>query len=76
MWVRHGVLNAREGADPDAPLTAAGSKAMLVTALLHPRKAKRMGGTSMLTLTGDTSVLDRYAALLDEFDPAFSLVTP
>lgn len=76
MWVRRGVLNAREGADPDAPLTATGSKAMLVTALLHPRKAKRMGGTSMLTLTGDTSVLDRYAALLDEFDPAFSLVTP
>jgi alkyl sulfatase BDS1-like metallo-beta-lactamase superfamily hydrolase len=76
MWVRRGVLNARQGTAPDAPLTVAGSKAMLVTALLHPRKAKRMGGTSMLTLSGDTSVLDRYAALLDEFDPAFSLVTP
>ena len=76
MWVRNGVLNARRGAAPDAQLTVSGTKAGLVTTLLHPLKARRMSGTSQLSFTGDTSVLEDYGALLDDFDPAFNLVTP
>jgi alkyl sulfatase BDS1-like metallo-beta-lactamase superfamily hydrolase len=76
MWVRHGVLNAREGTAEDAQLTVAGTKAGLVTTLLQPLKARRMSGTSQLSFTGDTAVLARYGALLDAFDPSFALITP
>ncbi|MFB7718836.1 alkyl/aryl-sulfatase [Nocardia sp. NPDC056100] len=76
MWIRHGVLNARPGTSADAQLTITGPKALMVAALLEPAAATGLAEDGKITLDGDTAILDTYASLLDEFDPAFAIVTP
>lgn len=76
MRVRHGVLNARRGRSSDAKLTLSGGKPSLVAALLKPADTAALVESGELTLDGDASLLEDYAALLVEFDPAFPMVTP
>lgn len=76
MWIRNGVLNARRSHVPGAALTVAGEKAAIAMVLLAPAVAKAWVDAGTLTAVGDLGVLDSYAEVLDEFDPAFNLVTP
>ena len=76
MWVRRGVLNAREGASSDTQLTVTGPKAALAGVLLQPADADRLAQAGKVELDGDAGVLKTYAALLDDFDPNFPIVTP
>ncbi|MEV0549383.1 alkyl sulfatase dimerization domain-containing protein [Nocardia salmonicida] len=76
MWIRRGVLNARRGKSGQAQLTVAGPKPFLVSVLLDPDSAAKLAEGVKITLDGDTTVLDTYGSLLDEFDPAFPIVTP
>jgi alkyl sulfatase BDS1-like metallo-beta-lactamase superfamily hydrolase len=74
--VHRGVLNARNQASPEATLTVSGPKVALAGALLQPRAAKKLADKGAIRLEGDPNALDELAALLDEFDPAFPIVTP
>lgn len=76
MWIRNGVLNARRSHVPGAALTVAGEKAAIAMVLLAPAVAKAWVDAGTLTAVGDLGVLDSYAEVLDEFNPAFNLVTP
>jgi alkyl sulfatase BDS1-like metallo-beta-lactamase superfamily hydrolase len=76
VWVRHGVLNARPGASADPQLTVSGAKAALVGVVLAPAGADALAQAGKITLDGDPSVLKEFAALMDQFDPNFSIVTP
>ena len=76
MWIANGVLNARRGTAVDAALTLSGPKGALVAAILEPRKAGALLDAGHMTAEGDRSVLDAYAALIDEFDRDFPMVTP
>ncbi|UGT57031.1 alkyl/aryl-sulfatase [Nocardia asteroides] len=76
MWIRRGVLNARRGESGAAQLNLTGPKPFLISALLAPKTAGTLADQGKLTLVGDPQVLDTYATLLDEFDPAFPIVTP
>ncbi|MFD6103294.1 alkyl/aryl-sulfatase [Nocardia salmonicida] len=76
MWIRRGVLNARRGRSDQAQLTVAGPKPFLVSVLLAPDSAAKLAEGGKITLDGDATVLDTYGPLLDEFDPAFPIVTP
>ncbi|MFK0193969.1 alkyl/aryl-sulfatase [Kitasatospora sp. NPDC090308] len=71
MRVRHGVLNARRGASPQAGLTVSGPKAALAGVLLGQTAAAKA-----VERDGDGRLLEEYWALLDEFDPNFPMVTP
>ncbi|GII98848.1 hypothetical protein Slu03_12260 [Sediminihabitans luteus] len=51
-------------------------KALAAAVVLQPAAATRLATAGKVTLDGDTSVLDAYAAVLDEFDPNFPIVTP
>lgn len=75
MWVRHGVLNARPGATGPA-LTVRAPKALAAAVLLNPASAPALAHEGRITLDGDPGVLTTYAALLDQFDPDFPIVTP
>lgn len=76
MQVRRGVLNARRGSSADAVLTVSGPKAALVGALLIPANADELAAAGQLTLQGDRSAMAKLAAMYDEFDPNFNMVTP
>jgi linear primary-alkylsulfatase len=76
MWVKRGVLNARKGASPDTQLTVSGPKATLVGVVLQPAAASQLAQAGKIQLDGDQSVLQAFAALIDEFDPNFNIVTP
>ena len=76
VWVRRGVLNARRGASPDTQLTVTGPKAALVGVVLKPSAAGQLAQAGKIELTGDSSVLDTFAGVLDEFNPNFNIVTP
>lgn len=77
MWIRRGVLNARRGSSPpQPPLTVSGPKAALVGVLVQPGSAQKLQESGAITLDGDEQVLSDFAALLDEFDPSFPIVTP
>ncbi|WP_278260809.1 alkyl sulfatase C-terminal domain-containing protein [Nocardia sp. AG03] len=76
FWVRRGVLNARRGESADAQLTIAGPKAFLTAVLLKPEVAAKLAAGGKITLTGDEKALDTLAGILDDFDPAFPIVTP
>ncbi len=76
MWIRHGVLNARPGADADAQLTVSGPKAGLAGVLLQPRSAKSLAGARTISFFGDQAVLETYAGLVEKFDQDFAVVTP
>ncbi|WP_280425311.1 alkyl/aryl-sulfatase [Nocardia carnea] len=76
MWIRRGVLNARRGTSGRAQLTVAGPKPFLVSVLLEPDTAAKLVQGNKISLDGDATVLDTYGPLLDEFDPAFPIVTP
>lgn len=76
MWVRRGVLNARRGGSGDARLTVAGPKAFLTAVLMKPEVAAKLAAGEKITLTGDEKALETLAGILDDFDPAFPIVTP
>jgi alkyl sulfatase BDS1-like metallo-beta-lactamase superfamily hydrolase len=76
MWIRHGVLNARPGASPDAHLTVSGPKSALAGVLLQPATAERLAKGDAIGLEGDAGALEAFAGLLDSFDPDFPIVTP
>jgi alkyl sulfatase BDS1-like metallo-beta-lactamase superfamily hydrolase len=76
MWIQRGVLNARSIASPDTQLTVRGPKAALVAAVLQPASVHALSDAGKVGLDGDPAVLDTYASLLDDFDPAFAIVTP
>jgi alkyl sulfatase BDS1-like metallo-beta-lactamase superfamily hydrolase len=76
LWIRRGVLNARRGASGRPRLSLAGPKAALAAALLQPSTADRLVRAGTLTLDGDEQALHTLAALLDDFDPNFPIVTP
>ncbi|TCK00902.1 alkyl/aryl-sulfatase [Nocardia alba] len=76
MWIRRGVLNARRGRSADALLNVAGPKALLVAVLLKPESADQLADAGEITLDGDRGQLSTLGGVLDEFDPAFNIVTP
>lgn len=76
MWVKRGVLNARQGDSPGSQLTITGPKAALVGVLLQPAAASKLAQAGTIRLDGDSTVLDTFAGVLDEFDPNFAIVTP
>ena len=76
VWIRHGVLNARVGASPDTQLTVSGPKAALVGVVLKPAAAQQLAEAGQIHLDGDASALRDLAAVMDEFDPNFNIVTP
>ncbi|WP_328387985.1 alkyl/aryl-sulfatase [Nocardia sp. NBC_00416] len=76
MWIRRGVLNARRGRSPHPRLTVSGPKKALTAVLLKPGTAEKLAAGGAVELDGDSAVLAELDALLDEFDPAFPIVTP
>jgi alkyl sulfatase BDS1-like metallo-beta-lactamase superfamily hydrolase len=76
MWVRNGVLNAREGHTDDAQLTLTGPKPALAAILLQPGNAEATITKTGLTTDGDLSVLNTLASVMDTFDAHFNLATP
>ncbi|WP_327149821.1 alkyl/aryl-sulfatase [Nocardia sp. NBC_01329] len=76
MWVRRGVLNARRGSTPEPRLTVTGSKKALTGMLLKPAMAEELAASGVVRLAGDHAALTDLAAILDDFDPAFPIVTP
>ncbi|MEU1986103.1 alkyl sulfatase dimerization domain-containing protein [Nocardia sp. NPDC019395] len=75
-WVRRGVFNARRGRSDAPQLTVSGPKPLLVSVLLEPQTSGKLAAAGKIGLDGDHKILDTFAALLDEFDPAFPIVTP
>ncbi|SDJ52387.1 Alkyl sulfatase BDS1, metallo-beta-lactamase superfamily [Frankineae bacterium MT45] len=76
MWVKRGVLNAREGASAAPQLTVSGPKAALVGVLLNPASATQLAGAGKVELEGDPAVLTTLAGVFDDFQPKFNIVTP
>jgi alkyl sulfatase BDS1-like metallo-beta-lactamase superfamily hydrolase len=76
MWVRNGVLNARQGHADHAQLTITGPKAALAGVLLQPAQAEAIIAKAGLETDGDLSVLQTLAAVTDTFDPDFNISTP
>ncbi|MDF3310547.1 alkyl sulfatase dimerization domain-containing protein [Rhodococcus sp. T2V] len=76
MRIARGVLNARAGSSPDTQLTVSGPKKALVAVLLTPASATELEQAGMVTLDGDAGALSAVAAVLDDFDPSFPIVTP
>jgi alkyl sulfatase BDS1-like metallo-beta-lactamase superfamily hydrolase len=76
MWIKRGVLNARQGASSDTQLTITGPKAALIGVLLQPGAAGKLVQAGTIQLDGDASVLETFAGVIDEFDPNFNIVTP
>ncbi|MEU4709077.1 alkyl sulfatase dimerization domain-containing protein [Nocardia salmonicida] len=76
MWIRRGVLNARRGRFGDPQLTVSGPKPFLTSVMLKPGAARQLAAGGKITLGGDATVLETLAGILDEFDPAFAIVTP
>ena len=75
-WIKHGVLNARVGASPHAQLTVSGPKAALLGVVLKPAAAQQLADAGQIQLAGDTAALQEYAAVMDDFDPNFNIITP
>ncbi len=65
-----------EGYSLTPQLTVSGPKAAVVGLLVQPGKAAALIASGALESAGDTRVLDIFAGVMDEFDPAFNLVTP
>jgi alkyl sulfatase BDS1-like metallo-beta-lactamase superfamily hydrolase len=76
MWIKRGVLNARPGASPDTLLTVSGAKANLISIILKPATAPQAADAGRIQLAGDASTMQDYAAVMDEFDLNFNIVTP
>ncbi len=76
VWVANGVLNARPAHRDDAQLSISGPKAAIVGILAQPKHAAAVLEAGKLEVTGDSTVLDTFASVMDEFDPAFNLATP
>ena len=76
VWVKRGVLNARLGASPETHLTVSGPKAALTGVVLKPDGAHELAEAGRIQLDGDTSVLQAYADVMDQFEINFNIVTP
>jgi len=76
VWLANGVLNAREGVWGSPTATVSGPKAAVVEAVLQPAAAAKLAAAGKITIEGDAAALDAYAALLDDFDADFPIVTP
>lgn len=53
-----------------------GPKESLVGVLLKPAAAARLVEAGVVALDGDATALSGLAAVLDDFDPSFNMVTP
>ncbi|WP_067690448.1 alkyl/aryl-sulfatase [Nocardia jejuensis] len=76
LWIRRGVLNARRGRAGDARLTITGPKPAMIGALLKPAAAEKLSSEKAISLDGDAAALRELAAILDDFEPTFPIVTP
>jgi alkyl sulfatase BDS1-like metallo-beta-lactamase superfamily hydrolase len=76
MWVRHGVLNAREGHVDDVQLTVRGPKPAIARLLLQPGGAAEVIASAAVTADGDTTALDTLTSVMDAFDTRFNIATP
>jgi alkyl sulfatase BDS1-like metallo-beta-lactamase superfamily hydrolase len=76
LRVSRGVLNARATTSSDARLTISGPKLAVVGALMQPAAAGNLNAKGALQADGDQAELDALGALLDQFDPAFPIITP
>lgn len=76
MWVRNGVLNAREGHTDNAHLSVTGPKPALTALLLNPAEADAIIGKYSLHTTGDPTVLESLADVMEPFNPYFNICTP
>ena len=76
MWVRHGVLNAREGHIDEVQLTVRGPKPAIARLLLQPGGATELIANGAVTTDGDTSTLHTLASVMDVFDVRFNIATP
>jgi alkyl sulfatase BDS1-like metallo-beta-lactamase superfamily hydrolase len=76
LWVARGVLNARREYSTDAPLTVSAPKPVLIGVLLKPSIASQVAGSGRITLDGAADQLNALSTVLDDFDPAFPIVTP
>ena len=76
MWVRHGVLNAREGHLDDVQLTVRGPEARHRPVLLQPGSATEIIASGAVATDGDTSALETLASVMDAFDTRFNIATP
>lgn len=76
LSIRHGVLNARPGSSDRATLTMVGQKPGIVGLLLQPAQAAALIDRGALEVTGDRTVIERFAAVMDDFEPGFNLITP
>ncbi|MGW4479987.1 alkyl/aryl-sulfatase [Rhodococcus triatomae] len=76
MWIRRGTLNARRGTSPDTQLTVSGPKGALTAVLLQPGGASALVDSGAVSLDGDAEALTTLGSVLDEFEPAFPIVTP
>jgi hypothetical protein len=56
--------------------TPPGPKAALAAVVLQPAAASQLAQAGQIHLDGDQSVPASLAALMDEFDPNFNIVTP
>lgn len=76
VWVRRGVLNARRGKSTAPRLTISGAKPALTTVLLKPDAVDQLSAAEAVRLDGDRAALSELGTVLDDFDPAFPIVTP
>ncbi|NKY34187.1 MBL fold metallo-hydrolase [Nocardia speluncae] len=76
MWMRRGVLNARRGKSSTPRLTITGAKPAITSVLLKPSTVEQLSAAGTLQVDGDRAALTELDAVLDDFDPAFPIVTP
>ena len=78
VWVRRGVLNARQrGVPADTQLTVSGPKAALVGVVLQPAAADQLAAAGQDRARRRRSRRSQtLAGVLDTFDPNFNIVTP
>ncbi|SED66925.1 Alkyl sulfatase C-terminal [Rhodococcus koreensis] len=57
-------------------LTVSSPKKALAGVLLKPSSATELEQAGVVTLDGDAGALSALAAVLDDFDPSFPIVTP
>ena len=74
--VRHGVLNARPGHGDDARATVSGPKQAVTALLLQPGRLDALVGSGAVVVEGDRDTFATYASVVEDFDPAFPIVTP
>ncbi len=75
-WIAHGIPKARPAHETDVQLTVVGPKVAPVGLLLEPSNREAILGSGAITTEGDLKALDASAGVMEDFDPAISLVAP